>query len=699
MTDLTSPRDAGPLPARSVPDERDHRDALPDDRTPIGLIAALLAVAALPYLNILLNGFVYDDHTQITENPYLRNFQHLRQIFTTTVWSYMGVEGVTNYYRPLMTLTYAACYRIFGPLAYGFHLASLVLHLIAVLLVFAVAARVTRDRVWAFAAAALFAIHPVHTESVAWIAAVTDVELTVFALLTFYFYVGLYDSPASGSPGNRAVRMAGMLASFVLALLSKEQALMLPVLITIYEHLRRGTAREEGPTTRTGPTPLMTRLRPFARPLPLWVGAASYVLWRVHFIGAFAPVHQMRALTTKQVALSALALVGQYTGKTLWPARLCAFYIFHPSTRLLDPRVLTGAAVLSALAALCFVLTRSCESNLRFAGFGIVWFLVTLAPVLNAHWMAANVLAERYLYLPSVGFCWLAGGAFGQAWRHTAERVRWRRALLAGSVALTALAALRVVTRNRDWRNDVSLYTRTLEQSPGAYPILNNLGTVYWQDGRVDQAEAVWRQALAVAPQSAIVLNNLGLVASNRKQYAAAADLFRRAICLKPLYTDPHLNLGIAERALGRRDPAEAELRLAIALSPLNDRARMELGQLLLDEGRVAEASGEFQASLRAVPTAPAYDGLGTAELREGRNMAAESAWRDALALDGFDSGAHFALGALYVSEGRRQQALDEYRAGLVSDPQNAQAQAAVRSLATGPSSPSGGSLRANVNH
>ncbi len=659
------------------------------DRARLSLITALITIATVPYLNILLNGFVYDDHTQITDNPYLRSFHHLREIFTTTVWSYMGAEGVTNYYRPLMTLGYAICYRIFGPLAYGFHLVSLLLHVVAVLLVFAVAERVTRDRTWAFAAGALFAIEPVHTESVAWIAAVTDVELTVFALLTFYFYVSLEDGVRKSSTLVLVARMAAMLAAFVLALLSKEQALMLPALATLYEHLRPETDRE---------APLQERAaHRLARYGPLWLVAAAYVFWRLHFIGAFAPVHQMRALTAKQVVLSALALIGAYAGKLVWPARLCAFYVFHPDTRLADPRVLAGTAVLGALAVLFVVLTRRPEPNLRFTAFGIAWFLVTLAPVLNAHWMAANVFAERYLYLPSVGFCWVAGCAFSEVWRRTAGRTRWRRSVLAGGLALVALGALRIWTRNRDWRDDIRLYTRTLEQSPGAYPILNNLGTVYWQDGLVNQAEAVWRQAIAVTPQSAIVLNNLGLVASNRKQYSAAVDLFIRAAALKPAYTDPHLNLGIAERALGRREPAEAELRRAIALSPLNNRAHTELGELLLEEGRLSEAADEFQASLRAAPTALAYDGLGEGEFRQGKSPVAERDWRAALALDHLDSRAHFDLGALLVAERRRSEALDEYRAGLFSDPHNAQALAAVRSLAAGITSQDSAPSRANL--
>jgi len=672
-----SPLAAAIEPAEPPPAERERRaDAQTANQSRTLVFAAIIALATAPYLNILLNGFVYDDHTQVTNNPYLRSFHHIREIFTTTVWSYMGVEGVTNYYRPLMTLGYAVCYRLFGLLAYGFHLASLLLHVVAVLLVFAIAERITGDRVWALAAGALFATHPVHTESVAWIAAVTDVELTVFALLTFYFYLGLDRSRERTLTIGFAATMAAMLTAFVLALLSKEQALMLPLLATAYEHLCRPAGLEK---------PLRRQIaNGLARYGPLWLVAGAYVLWRVHFIGAFAPVHQMRALTVKEVALSALALIGQYVGKLLWPVRLCAFYVFHPSTSFVDPRVLAGAAALGVVLLLGVVLMRRGDSSSRFASFGIIWFFVTLAPVLNAHWMAANAFAERYLYLPSVGFCWAAGFGFSELWRHTSERAGLRRALVAGAVGLALLGMLRIVTRNRDWRDDIRLYTRTLEQSPRAYPILNNLGTIYWQDGRVHDAEVVWRRALAVAPQSAIVLNNLGLVASGRKDYPAAVDLFMRAAAAKPEYTDPYLNLGIAERALGRQASAETEIRRAIELSPLNAQAHFQLADLLREEGRLAEAAKEYATSVRAVPTALAYDGLGETEMAQGNIPAAELAFRAALALDPFDSRAHFDLGALCMQQGRRREALAEYRAGLASDPHNARALAAISTLATG---------------
>jgi len=141
------------------------------NRDTLLLVAGLLACATLPYLGILFNGFVFVDDSQILQNPYIRSFQHLKRIFTTNVWAFEG-PTVSNYYRPMMSLGYLLCYKIFGLRPYGYHLVSLLFHALIVCLVFVLAERLTGDRWCAFVAGAIFALHPIHTESVAWIAAV-----------------------------------------------------------------------------------------------------------------------------------------------------------------------------------------------------------------------------------------------------------------------------------------------------------------------------------------------------------------------------------------------------------------------------------------------------------------------------------------------------------------------------------------------
>jgi len=639
------------------------------------LLSLLSALASLPYLNALLNSFVYDDDTQVLNNPYLHSLRYLPKILSTTVWSYVGgARGKINYYRPLMTLGYLVCYRLFGPLASGFHLVSILLHAAVVCLLFAVTLRMFRHRAIAFAAAALFALHPIHTESVAWIAAVTDLELTFFYLLAFWFFLG------EARPDGRCSVSAQMvmLASFVLALLSKEQAFTLPLVATVYEHAYREDAHE---------TSWRQKVTRYAA---LWLVALVYLLFRVRFFGSLIPGVKFARVTWYQAFLSAFALAGHYLGKLLWPVHLSAFYVFHKSASMLDPRVIAGVLGLASAATLLVLLWRhGAGSSARLASLGFIWMLATLAPVLNARWMTTTVFAERYLYLPSVGFMWIAGWALVALWEFAAGYNRvWRAGLAATVVMAAALCVVRIMTRNRDWRDDVALYTQTLGLEPDAYLIRNNLGVVYWARGDAEDAEREWTRALQDAPDEAIILNNLGLASTRRKQYSRAVELFQRAMRLKPDYTDAHLNLGVAYSEMGLLDQAELQLRDALALSPLSFDAHNRLGELYLQQKRFEEAKKQFEDSVRGLPNERGYDDLGDVCLRQGERERAESAFRQVIILNALDSHAYFGLAAIEAASGRNAEAIRDYEAGLESEPNNREARAALVQLRTNPGGP-----------
>src|SRR5215813_12400046 len=166
-------------------------DFSPDEKKRRSLVGLVLSLAFLIYANTLLHGFVYDDHFQIEGNPYVHSFGYVDSIFTTTVWSFQGTEGQTNYYRPLMTFGYLLCDRIFQSSPIGFHLVNLLLNCVVVYLVFALSLALFGDEVAAVLAATIFALHPIHTEVVAWIAAVTELDLAVFYLLAFLLFLRL----------------------------------------------------------------------------------------------------------------------------------------------------------------------------------------------------------------------------------------------------------------------------------------------------------------------------------------------------------------------------------------------------------------------------------------------------------------------------------------------------------------------------
>ncbi len=628
------------------------------------LYAVVLAsLAFLPYLNSLHNGFVYDDFEQVLINPYIRNFHHLREIFTTSVWSFMGdFRGSSNYYRPIMSLGYLFCYHFFGLRAMGFHLANVLANVGVVLLVFLVTLQMFRSSAVALAAASIFALHPVHSEAVNWIAAVTELELALFYLLTFLFFL----ASARVAGKRSALAQVVMSACYVLALLSKEQALTLPLLAAVYEHFFRDDRAET------------TRLQKLQRYGSLWLLAVVYLVFRIHYLGRFAPLVSLPKFGVKEVVISALALIGRYGWKLIWPRELCAYYVFPAGMAALHRWALGGVVVL-AVCALLFVLLRKFN---RQAAFGVIWLLASLAPVLNIRWMTTNPFAERYLYLASVGFSWIVGWAGIQWWNSlAARRSRWRMALPLTAALLAMLSIFRIVARNRDWRDNLTFYTATLAVSPDAFYIHNNLGTVYWGQGNTPAAEKEWRTALRLAPGNEYALHNLGLVASAEKRYGDAETLFLRALAIRPNYSDGHLDLGKIYEATGRLPEAEAQLLAAEKLSPLNVRARNALSEFYFDRRRVPEAEAEARRSVEIEPTPQGYWDLGLAEWLQEDRLAAEHAFQDAKALSPFDSRAYFMLGLLYMDSHRTADAIREYRLGLKLDPTNADARANLKKL------------------
>ncbi len=627
------------------------------------LLFVLLLLAVLPYVNTLQNGFVYDDNNEVLTNPYIRSFSHVGEIFSTRILAHLGARGATNYYRPISIFGFLICYKLFGLLPYGFHLANLVLHAIIVCMLFGLSKRLFQDEWLAFLAAAIFSLHPIHTESVAWISGITDLDLAVFYIATFWLFL------ASARPGGgRSEWMhLGMALSFVLTLLSKEQAITLPLLATLFEHLYRDDR-------------LSTTLRQkAARYGTLWLLVPVYVLFRIRFFGAFAPVQLTRNVSWYQAVLSGFPLTLRYLWMMIWPVRLIAFYPFHKSTSPLDPAVLAGAVAIG----ICILIFAALWKRHHLVSFGLIWFFLNIAPVLKSRWLGPNVFTERYLYLPSVGLCWVTAWWIRDVWNAVSNRPRiWRRGLVAVIAVIGAAGFVRIVLRNRDWRDDETYYRRILADVPEAQGLRLNLGAVYWNRMRPDDAEREWKLALKVSPDSAQLLTNLGLVCAGRKQNDEAIAYFERSMRLRPNYTDAHLNLGRVLEATGRTAEAETQLAAAVALAPLNVGARNELGSFYYNSGRLPEAEDQFKASMASIPNAGAVDFLGDIALREGQREVAEKKYREAVALDEVDERAHFGLANLLEARGNYPAAAAEYRAVLSVDPLNRDAQAALKRTA-----------------
>src|SRR5229473_2944198 len=619
------------------------------------LLGCLLLLSFSLYANALVNGFVYDDHSQIERNPYVHSFTHIGKIFGSSLLAQQGKQAAPNFYRPIVNFGFLLCYKLFGLSPYGFHLISVLLNCVVVWLVFLVSAELFSSEWLGLIAATVFALHPIHTEPVAWIDGISDVDVTIFYLLAFWLFL----RQESDEPRLMIRVRAGMLASFALALFSKETAMTFPVLVTAYEHFYRADRLE------TSWTKKVSRYGWF------WITQVIYLGVRAISVGRLSPARLHTDISLREVLFSALALIAQYGEKLLWPVPLVAFYPFRKSVSFTDPQVLLGLGVLTAVCAAFVLLWK----RSRLYTFALFWMCLTIAPALNARWMAATVFAERYMYLPSVGLSWLLAGVIWWCCRTIESRYRRLRwALGTAALVVALLAAGEIVARNRDGKDDRALIVSTLKVRPDSPYMLNDLGQIRWSEGDHAEAERQWQLALSYRPDAVEVLANLGFARLEGKKYEEAITYLDQAIKLKPQFATPHVHLARVYIAQGKNADAEAEFLRAIEINPTDLDARNALGRLYLDAGRLPEAEEQFIASAGTAPTFDAWSGLGEIYNRQNVSGKAEDAWRHVLSFESFNPQAHVSLGRIYLLKGRLTDAQKEFEACLLMEPANVEA-------------------------
>jgi Tfp pilus assembly protein PilF len=630
------------------------------------LVGCLLLLSFSLYASAVVNGFVYDDHSQIERNPYVHSFTYIGKIFGSSLLAQQGKQAAPNFYRPIVNFSFLLCYKLFGPSPYGFHLVSVLLNCIVVGLVFVVSAELFSNDWLGLITAAVFALHPIHTEPVAWVDGVSELYVSIFYLLAFWLFLRL----GPQQPQLPTRRRVGMLACFALALFSKEIAMTFPVLVTAYEHFYRSDRLATNWTQK------------LSRYGGIWVTQVMYLVVRAVSVGRLSPARLHTDITLREVLFSALALIGQYGEKLLWPVPLVAFCPFLKSESFADPHALVGLAVVIVVCAVFVLLWK----RARLYTFALLWMCLTTAPALNARWMAATVFAERYVYLPSVGLAWLFAGAIWWCWRKPEPWFRGLRWTLAtAAVAVALLAGGEIVARNRDWRDDRALVVSALRVRPDSPYMHNDLGQMLWHEGNHAEAERHWQLALSYRPDTVEVLANLGFARLEEKQYNQAIVYLQRAIELKPRFATPHVYLARVYVAQRKSAEAETEFLRAIEIHPTNIDARNALGQFYLDAGRLPEAEEQFLVSTGITSTLEAWSGLSEIYNRKNVPDEAENAWRQVLLFEAFNARAHLSLGRIYLSKGRLTDAQKEFQDCLLMEPANVEALAGLKRIQAAP--------------
>lgn len=529
-----------------------HEPAAPAARRTRRIALAALAVfvfASALYLPSLRNGFVWDD-VQLVENPGVRtlDWPTVKRVFSTNYWQ--ATEVTSGLYRPLTALSLHADYQLHGSKPAGFHLTNVLINAAASALVFLVVLEMFAALDMALIAALFFAAFPMHTENGAWVSGRTDLIATLFMLASLWCY-------AHWRSRGRPAALAGMLVFFGVALMGKEIAVVLPAVIAVAEILPLQHER-----TRSG------RMTGAVATGAMFVVAALYFVLRHHVLGS--AVSHFHRFTTGAVQAAALSfsIVAHYAYKLVFPFRLNAESDFPPPATLWNVHTLVGIAI---VAAACFALYRWRRHSAFVFGMAVIGF--GLAPVLNV--LPVNqVLAERFLYFPSVGYSLLVALAV------LALRRRWRLPATIAFALLLAACSARTVTRVFDWKDELTLFQKTVAVSgnnarartglgnslfdlerydealnefriavrlnPAYAPGWSGLARTEAKLGRVEQAHDDMLNATDLDPTNAGDLNSLGILEFQVKQYRDAAESFRRALALQPRHMHARFNLGLA---------------------------------------------------------------------------------------------------------------------------------------------------------
>ena len=592
------------------------------------LAAGVVALTALAYVNSRDGQFVYDDGVQILRNPAIRSLENISRVFTQSVWQFMspgGQQPVGAYYRPLFNVALIVSYRWFGFEVLGWHLASLLLHCVATLLVFLLAREWGLALAAAAVAALLFGLHPVHSESVAWISGLPDPLAAVFVLAALVFY-------EKHRAGGRRRLLAASLACFALALLSKEIAIVVPAFLLLRERPVR-------------------RLRAAA---PFVVIALFYLGLRYSVLGFISQVEpKARLIPGEQVWLTIPSTLLAYARLLVIPYPLAVTYDHAYVTTAADRRFWGAALALIALVAATVKLARASPP----ARLALAVLILFLLPVLNlkAFNQDESLVHDRYLYLPSVGFCLLASLALG--------RLRDQRTFLAATAGVAAVLFFLTARQNRYWHDNEAMVAQALRVAPRRPFLFNYLGAQYFLQNRLPEAERYYRAALQSNPNYYDSLSNLADLYRLQGRNADAAELYRRAIEAGAPYAQLHFNLGAAWIGAGKLAEAEAALLRATKVQPRNAAARYNLGWVYDQQRKNDLAERAYSEALRLSPSylEPRIN-LANVLTRQGRTAEAAEHWRAATRYHPQHPTPWYALGDLHLKTRQYPEAIEAFR-------------------------------------
>lgn len=547
------------------------------------LLIAVLTVVV--YARVVTYGFVpFDDPRYVQEHP--------------RIWAGLTAENVrwaltTDYFsnwHPLTWLSYMLDCQLAGLHPGWMHGVNLLLHVVNSLLLFSVLRRLTSRVGPSVFVALMFALHPLHVESVAWISERKDVLSTSFWLLCMNSYLSYVRRPTFLSYAWTATLL-------FIGLSAKAMLVTLPCVLLLLDYwpLERFTAERGRGAWRIA-------FRLFAEKIPLFcvVALSAVLTWMAQ--SSSGAMEDIDVISIPVRVGNAAIAYWQYLFKTIWPAHLAAYYP-HPGYGPPDYLPTSGFYRLAIAAAAALLLItlgvlRFGRSH-RYLAVGWLWFLGTLVPVIGLVQVGMQGMADRYSYVPSIGlFIMIAWGVPDMLSRMPSRRLWLDASATAAVAACFALTWLQVGY----WRDGVTLYTHSIAVTENNARAQGLLAVALARAGRTTEAVDVFRAALASDPGSSQLRNHLAGALTNLGRYDEAGQYFRESIAIKPEVVSTHFNYGNCLAGQRKLDEAIAEYRTAIRLDPSSAKAYNNLANLLVEQGRVDEAAEHYKTALQLNP-------------------------------------------------------------------------------------------------
>jgi protein O-mannosyl-transferase len=533
-----------------------------------------LATAAVFYQVCTYDFVNYDDQIYVYENPNIQAGITLKAI----KWAF--TTGYANFWHPLTLLSYMLDWQLFGSNPAGYHLTNLIFHIANTLLLFLVLKRMT-DAVWPSAfAAALFALHPLHVESVAWVSERKDVLSTFFWLLAMWAYLRYVKQPGIS-------RYLLILLVFALGLMAKPMLITLPFVFLLLDYW---------PLGRIGRFQWRIVYRLILEKIPFV--ALSVISSVIAYLAqqSGGAVTQLAKLGLKIRIYNALISYVTYIEKMIWPSRLTVFYPLV-GRNISVPYVVISAAILLAVT----ILVLRFAKNHRYLFTGWFWYLGTLLPVIGLITVGSHAMADRYSYITLTGlFITIAWGLpeLLAGWRYK------KNALILSALLIISIMSICTHIQLRYWRNSQTLFQHALDVTKDNYVAHYCIANFLFSQGKPDEVIYHYLEAIRILPDYVDALSDLGAVLHREGRIDEAIGYYRRTLEINPRFTRVHLNLAAALADKGSFAEAVTHYRIGLAAMDI-PAIRRDFGSVLVKLGRFEEAVTEYRRVLSAMPDDP----------------------------------------------------------------------------------------------